>query len=91
MQPLAAKTNVQIKLNLSGNDFVFPREPVTIPADECFFWPFNLDLGGVILIYATAQPICKIEEGNVSTVYFAETPGVKAEFVFENNGKEVRF
>ncbi len=79
LQPLAAKTNVQFKLNLSVGEFVFPKQPVTIPADEFFYWPFNLDLGGAKLIYATAQPVCKID-ADVPTFYFAETPGVKAEF-----------
>jgi beta-galactosidase len=56
---------------------------VTIPADEFFFWPFNLDLGGVKLIYATAQPVCKIQGDGIQTYFFAQTPGVKAEFVFD--------
>jgi hypothetical protein len=56
---------------------------VTIPADEFFFWPFNLDLGDAKLIYATAQPICRTEDGDTQTVFFAETLGVKAEFVFD--------
>ena len=83
LQPLPAKANVQFKLNLSGHEFIFPTKPVTIPADEFFCWPFNLDLGDVKLIYATAQPICKIQNGNTQTFFFAETPGVKAEFVFD--------
>jgi beta-galactosidase len=83
LQPLPAKKDVQFKLNLPSGEFVFPREPMTIPADGFFFWPFNLDLGGVKLIYATAQPICKIDDGNVRTIFFAETPGVEAEFVFD--------
>jgi hypothetical protein len=84
LQPLPAKKNVQFKLDLPAGEFIFPAKPVTIPADEFFFWPFNLDLGGVKLIYATAQPICKIDDGNVRTIFFAETPGVKAEFVFDS-------
>ena len=83
LQPLPAKEDVQFKLNLPGGEFIFPAQPLTIPADEFFFWPFNLDLGGVKLIYATAQPICKIDDGNVQTIFFAETPGMKAEFVFD--------
>ena len=85
LQPLPAKPDVQFKLNLPGGEFVFPQKPVTIPADEFFFWPFNLDLGGVKLIYATAQPVCKTDTGNVRTVYFTETPGVNAEFVFDGS------
>jgi hypothetical protein len=79
LQPLPAKQNVQFKLNLPGSELVFPAKPVTVPAGAFFFWPFNLDLDGAKLIYATAQPVCR--EG--TTFYFAETPGVKAEFVFD--------
>jgi hypothetical protein len=82
LQPMPAKENVQFKLNLPGGEFIFSTKPVTIPADEFFIWPFNLDLGGAKLIYATAQPVCKIENEGVQTFYFAETPGVKVEFVF---------
>ena len=81
LQPLPAKTNVQFRLNLPGGELVFPQKPLTIPADEFFFWPFNLDLGGAKLIYATAQPVCRAGD----TFYFAETPGVKAEFVFDSS------
>jgi len=83
LQPLPAKTNVQFNLNLPGGKLVFPQTPLTIPANEFFIWPFNLDLGGAKLIYATAQPICKIENGGVQTFFFAQAPGVKAEFAFD--------
>jgi hypothetical protein len=80
LQPLPAKPNVQFKLNLPGGELIFPQKPVTVPADEFFFWPFNLNLGGAKLIYATAQPICRAGD----TFYFGETPGVKTEFVFDS-------
>ena len=83
LQPMPPEKNVQFKLDLPDGEFVFPAKPVTIPADEFFIWPFNLDLGGAKLIYATAQPVCRIDDGNVQTFFFAETPGVKAEFVFD--------
>jgi hypothetical protein len=83
LQPLPAKTNVQFSLRLPGGDLVFPPAPVTVPADAFFLWPFNLDLGGATLIYATAQPVCKIDEGGVLSVFFAETPGVPAGFAFD--------
>lgn len=83
LQPMPAKKDVQFKLNLPGGELVFPTKPVTIPANEFFFWPFDLHLDGAKLIYATAQPVCKTDEGGVHTVYFAATPGVPAEFVFD--------
>ena len=82
-QPMPPKPGIQFDLKLPGGDLVFPQVPVTIPADDFFFWPFNLDLGGAKLIYATAQPICRTEVNGTQIFYFAETPGVKAEFVFD--------
>ena len=83
LRPLPAKNGIQFKLNLPGGEIIFPQKPVTVPADEFFFWPFNLDLGGAKLIYATAQPICKTDDGTTQTYFFAETPGVKADFAFD--------
>ena len=83
LQPLPEKRDVQFKVNLPSGELIFPQKSVTIPADEFFFWPFNFDLDGAKLIYATAQPICKTENGKANIFYFAETPGVKAEFVFD--------
>ena len=82
LQPMTEKRDVQFKLTLPGGELVFPQKPVAVPADGFFFWPFNLNFAGVNLDYATAEPICMVEEGEAQTLYFAETPGVKAEFSF---------
>lgn len=79
---LPPKRGVQFKLNLPDGEFVFPSQPVTVPSGAYFFWPFNFDLGGAVLVYATAQPICNVEQGDVRTVFFAHTTGAPAEFVF---------
>jgi len=52
--------------------------------ENIFYQSTNLDLGGAKLIYATAQPICKTDDGKVQTFFFAKTSGVKAEFVFDS-------
>ncbi|HUA37654.1 MAG TPA: beta-galactosidase [Candidatus Sulfopaludibacter sp.] len=84
LQPIPPKKDAQFQLNLPGGKFVFPAPPVTIPANESFFWPFNLDVGsGVKLAYATAQPVCKIDDGDIRTMFFAQAPGVPADFVFD--------
>lgn len=78
---MPAKPEVQFRINLPSGPLTFPATPVTVPADSLFIWPFNLDLGhGVRLAYATAQPECLVDDGNVRTVFFAATPGVPAEF-----------
>ena len=90
LQNMPPKKDVQFVINLPSGPFTFPQNPVTIPSDASLIWPFNLDLGnGVRLVWATAQPLTAIDDGNVRTVFFAETEGVPAQFAFETNGPAV--
>jgi hypothetical protein len=85
LQPIAAKPGVQFALTLPSGPLTFPDPAVTIPADSRFIWPFNLDLGhGARLAWATAQPVCAVDEDGGRTVFFAETAGVSAEFAFDS-------
>lgn len=86
LRPLPAKPGVRFTLNLpAGKGVTFPSNPITVPADSAFIWPFGLDLApGVRLDHASAQLVCQIDEGNTRTVFFAATQGVPAEFVFNN-------
>jgi hypothetical protein len=90
LQAMPPKKNVQFTINLPSGPFIFPKKPVTIPSDACLIWPFNLELGhGVRLAWATAQPLTAIDDGNVRTIFFAQTEGVPAQFAFETNGSTV--
>jgi hypothetical protein len=60
-----------------------PSEPVTVPYNTRFFWPLNLDLGGVKLISASAQPICQIDDRQTRYTVFKQTAAIPAEFVFD--------
>ncbi|MEY4489268.1 MAG: hypothetical protein RIQ79_1776, partial [Verrucomicrobiota bacterium] len=84
LRHLPAKQGVRFTLALPSDRRVeFPSSPITVPADSAFIWPFGLDLApGVRLDHATAQLLCRIDEGKVRTVFFAATPGVPAEFAF---------
>ena len=88
LQKRLAMPDVQFALRLPSETLTFPDSPVTIPADSRFFWPFNLDLGhDVRLAWATAQPVCAIDEGHRRTVFFAQTPGIAAQFAFAGDAK----
>ncbi|MGA3373511.1 MAG: beta-galactosidase [Terracidiphilus sp.] len=75
--------NVQFQIELAGGELIVPSTPVTVPDDCRFFWPLNLDLGGLKLIYATAQPICHVDDRNTRTTVFKQTARILAEFVFD--------
>jgi beta-galactosidase len=85
------KKNARFTIKLPSGSLTFPSTPVTVPADDCFIWPFNLDLGhGISLAWATAQPITTVDEGKLTTVFFAATPDVPPQFAFDKNGATVR-
>jgi hypothetical protein len=42
-----------------------------------------LDLGGVKLIYASAQPICQLNDGSTRYTVFKQTAAIPEEFVFD--------
>lgn len=50
--------------------------PIDVKGKISFFMPFNLELCGVRIDYATAQPLCM--DGN--TVFFAAIPGIDASY-----------
>jgi beta-galactosidase len=78
---MPAKQSVQFSVTQPGGLVRFPASPVDIPADSLFFWPFNFDLGhGVRLAYATAEPVCAVDDEDGRTVFFAETLGVPSQF-----------
>ena len=86
---LPAKRGVRFQIELPGETLCFPRRAIEVPEGACFFWPFNMDLApGLRLKWATAQPLLSLDAAGRRRVYFAETPGVKAEFALEMGGTE---
>lgn len=62
---------------------VFP--PIDVCGEISFFMPFRMELCGVALDYATAQPLCR--EGN--TYFFAQIPGITPEYRFSSGQKVI--
>jgi len=89
-QIMPPKKDVQFTINLPAGALTFPQKPVAIPSGSCLIWPFNLDLGhGVRLVWATAQPLTALDDGDVRTIFFAETEGIPAQFAFETNAPAI--
>jgi hypothetical protein len=83
LSPQPNRENVQFQIKLASGDVTVPSEPVTVPYNTRFFWPLNLDLGGVKLISASAQPICQIDDRQTRYTVFKQTAAIPAEFVFD--------
>ncbi|MFS8198791.1 beta-galactosidase [Streptomyces sp. CWNU-52B] len=68
-----------------------PSTPVTVPSGAYFCWPLRLDVGGLRLDWATAQPVCMIDDhggsgsgGDGRTVLvLAATEGIPVELALD--------
>ena len=74
---------VQIKLALPSETIDLPRTPIDVPSGAYAIWPVNLDLGGVLLKYATAQPLTTVRDGSTEFYFFFAQPGIPPEFAFD--------
>lgn len=83
LRPMPAREDVRFDLRLAGDRLCFPWEPISVPAGAAFVWPFNLDLEGARMVWATAQPICRLDSLDTSYVFFSEIPGIAPEFVID--------
>lgn len=75
-----------VRLNLKKETISIP---VTLPKDVSMILPFNLDMDGQLLKYATAQPLMKISDKGAPHYFFFAPEGVKPEYVFAD-GKTFR-
>jgi hypothetical protein len=56
-----------------------PSQPIDVANGSYGVWPINLDCDGVKLDYATAQPLCRLQDGNAVWYFLAALDGIPAE------------
>jgi beta-galactosidase len=83
VESLPEHADVQLGLQLKDGKLDIPASPVRIASGAYMIWPFNLDMNGVILQYATAQLVCRLNDGDIPCYVFAALGNVRAEFAFE--------
>ncbi len=82
---MPAHDNFQVTIKLPGDKSVtLPSKPITLPADAYFVWPFNMDLSGLHLLFATAQPLAILGTKDAPIYAFVAQPGIPAEFVIDD-------
>ena len=81
--PRKTYQNVQFNLELDGEKIRLPRQKTTIQDRTYFFWPFNMNLQGITLEHATAQPICYLDKNDTRYYFFFEDDNIPAEFCFK--------
>jgi len=77
------RPGVQVELRLPGETLRVPDAPVDVPSGAYFIWPVNLDVGGALLRYSTAQLVTRIGSGRGPVYVFLAVPGIAPEFAFD--------
>jgi len=74
-----AKKNCSITLELEHEEIVI--SDLSIEKDENCILPFNLELGNVLLKYATVQPVTYLEAEGKKYYFFMKIEGMKPKYV----------
>jgi beta-galactosidase len=84
--PMKDHENVQFSIRLDdGSTMHFPDKGINISKGMQMIMPFNQDMSGALLKYATAQPLCILQVSEPVYVFFAQD-GIVPEYVFEKKG-----
>jgi hypothetical protein len=73
--PMAVQKDVQFSVQLPHETVTFPSQAIDIPSGAYFIWPVNLDLSGARVVYATVQPVTRLDDVYV----FRASDGIAAE------------
>lgn len=83
---MVAQKNIRLKIKTGQKNIIIPETgSFNLSSDENVIFPYNLNLNGFLLNYATAQLLAKSDEQNESYYIFFTPEGIKSEFSFSSN------
>ena len=84
IETLPAHDNVQFELNLREETLLLPAQSCTLLPGERLLWPFNLDLGPLQLVYASANLVCNLTVDGKPCFVLAANKGIAPELAFRS-------
>ncbi|MDN0199197.1 beta-galactosidase [Streptomyces sp. S.PNR 29] len=84
-EPLPDHPDTTFTVELAGDAeaLTLPSTPVTVPAGAYFCWPLRLEVAGLRLEWATAQPVCTLDVGGRTVLVLAATDGIAPELALD--------
>ncbi|MEW9873144.1 beta-galactosidase [Arthrobacter sp. HS15c] len=77
--PLPDYAAARFRLSLGERSVSFPPTPLAIPAGTIARWPFNLEIAGVRLQWATASPLTILGPESTPTLVLAAEAGIQTQ------------
>lgn len=78
-EPLPDHPETSFTVEFPDGAVSLPSVPVTVPSGATFCWPLRLDVGGVRVEWATAQPVCTVDDGGRTVLVLAAVDGIAPE------------
>ena len=73
----------RMKIKLKDETIEFPRKKMLLKGEKTAILPFNLDVNGALMKYATAQPLSRFDEGDRQWLFLTQVEGMDVELAFD--------
>jgi beta-galactosidase len=77
---MPVRENIQFAVTFAEDELLFPDEPVTISPESLGIFPVNMPLADATLVYATAQPLMRWRDEDITRLIMSRLPGIKTQF-----------
>jgi len=86
---MPAREKIQFAVTLEDKELIFPGEPVTIPSKSVGIFPVNMPIADATLVYATAQPLMRWQDGDITRLVMVRLPGIETQLNITGINKPV--
>lgn len=73
----------RMKIKLEDETIEFPRNPMILEGEKTAILPFNMNVNGALMKYATAQPLSRFDEDNKQWLFLTQVDGMDVELAFD--------
>ncbi len=76
---MPARENIQFAVTLKDKELIFPEKAVTIPSKSIGIFPIHMPVADATLVSATAQPLMRWQDGDVTRLVMVRLPGIETQ------------
>jgi beta-galactosidase len=73
---MPAREKIQFAVTFDDKELIFPEKSITIPSESIGIFPVNMPIADATLVYATAQPLMRWQDGDVTRLVMTRLSGI---------------